>query len=112
MPLTRPAVISDRVSLSDKLGRKERTFVPEDSAFDSFLLWQGVVDIVSPNKEGVSSQGSQDNVVSWPDKLISLSSISVSLLCRVVPLVKFKAGFVAVLCEPPVSHSHFAGGSA
>lgn len=67
VPLTRPAVISDCVSLSDKLGREERTLVPEKHAFDPFLVVCAELAI-SPNKDRVSSIGSQDDLVSRPDE--------------------------------------------
>ena len=50
MPLTSPAVISDCVSLSDKLTRLDFALVPEECAVDAGL--STVVDEFSPNKSG------------------------------------------------------------
>ena len=88
MPFTRPAVISDGVSLSDKLRGRDRSFVSEDGAFDSGLLGDCIIDIFSPNKEGVSSRCSQDDVEARADKLKSGASISVSLFSGIVSLVE------------------------
>jgi hypothetical protein len=86
MPLTRPAVISDGVSLSDKLGREERTFVSKDGALDPVLLRDGVVDVVSPNKEGISSRCAQDDAVAGTNELESLAAIFV-LVCAVMSFI-------------------------
>jgi hypothetical protein len=70
-------MISDGVSLSDKVGREDGAFVSEQGAFDTFLLRQSVIDIFSPNKDGISSRGSQDNIESGADELISRAAVFV-----------------------------------
>jgi hypothetical protein len=62
-------VISDGVSLSDKLGREMRAFVSEQAAFDAFLLRDGIVDVVSPNKDGVPFVGPEHNGFTGANKL-------------------------------------------
>jgi hypothetical protein len=54
MPQTRPDVISDAVSLSDKEGREVRTLVAEEGAFDAFLSVPPVL-CAPPNKGSVST---------------------------------------------------------
>lgn len=60
-------MISDFVSLSDKLGRTVRALVPEERAFDAFLV-VGAVLRSSPNKHGVSGVCSKDDFVSGSDE--------------------------------------------
>jgi len=86
MPFTRPAEISDGVSLSDKVGRSiaGRGFVSEYGAVDAGL--SAVVDELSPHKEGISVAGPENNVFSWSDKLASLSSVLV-LVGAIVSLI-------------------------
>lgn len=98
MPLTRPDVISDCVSLSDKLGRSRGALVPEYRAVDA-LLTAGI-DELSPNKKRVCSIGSEDNFLARASKQNSSPAVSVSI-CGVVPLVEFEAGHVAVFGEIP-----------
>jgi hypothetical protein len=71
MPLTRPAVISDRVSLSDKLTAliAVRRFVSEDGAFNPLLGWDGIVDVIAPDKHGISGCSSKDNCISRTNEL-------------------------------------------
>lgn len=97
-------MISDGVSLSDKLRGRDRGFVPEHGAFNARLGWDGVVDIFSPNKESVSSRGPQDDVESGADKLKSGASISIGLFSGVMSRVEFQARLVSVLCEIPIRH--------
>jgi hypothetical protein len=52
MPATRPDVISDCVSLSDKERREVWALVAEERAFDARLL-VGAELSASPNKHGV-----------------------------------------------------------
>lgn len=61
MPFTRPAVISDCVSLLDKVGREERPFVPKNGALDAFLLGDGVVNVFTPDEDGIGQRGSQED---------------------------------------------------
>lgn len=86
MPFTRPAEISNGVSLSDKVGRSEAAFVSEDGAVDALL--PGIVDELSPNKHGVSVSGSKNDVLAGSDKLAALSSVSV-FIATVMPLIEF-----------------------
>ena len=88
MPLTRPAEISDGVSLSDKVGRSELAFVSEHGAVDALL--PGIIDELSPNKHGVSVSGSEHDMLAWSDKLALPSSVSV-FIAAVVPLVELQA---------------------
>lgn len=75
MPLTRPAEISDGVSLSDKLTRLVRAFVAEHGAVDALL--PAVVDEFSPHENSVRCRGAEDDVFSGSDELTSLASISI-----------------------------------
>src|SRR5262245_54253172 len=84
VPLTRPAEISNGVSLSDKLGREVRPFVSEEGAFDALLGRLGVVDVVSPNKGSIGCSGTENDVLARPDKLAALPAVSVSA-ARIVP---------------------------
>jgi hypothetical protein len=86
MPFTRPAEISNGVSLSDKVGRAEAAFVPEHGAIDALLA--GIIDELSPNKHGVSVSGSEHDMLTGSDKLTALSSVSV-FIAAVMPLVEF-----------------------
>lgn len=96
MPLTRPDVISDCVSLSDKLTRPDRPFVPKDGAIDAALAT--VIDELAPDKECVGIAGSEHDGFAWADKLGGAAS---SPGC-VVPLEKFVTGSIAVPREIPV----------
>lgn len=73
MPLTRPDVISDRVSLSDKLTRKVRTLVPEDGAIDALL--SAVINEPSPSENRICSLGAEHDFFTGSDKLHPLSAI-------------------------------------
>jgi hypothetical protein len=88
MPFTRPAEISNGVSLSDKVGRSEVAFVSEHGAVDALLA--GIVDELSPNKHGVSVSGSENDVFAGADKLTALSSVSV-FIAAVVPFIELQA---------------------
>lgn len=59
-------MISDAVSLSDKLGCFVRTLVAEERALDALLLVFAVLG-AAPNKGRVSSLGSQNDLVPRPD---------------------------------------------
>jgi hypothetical protein len=88
MPFTRPAEISNGVSLSDKVGREDSAFVSEHGAIDALL--SAVVDELSPNKHGVSVAGSEHDMLAGSDKLAALSSVSI-IIATVVPFVEFEA---------------------
>lgn len=77
MPLTRPAVISDGVSLSDKLGREDRAFVAEHGALDPVLLWDCVVNVIAPDEQGISSRGSKHDAETGTNELESLATVSI-----------------------------------
>ena len=98
MPFTRPREISDRISLSDKLGREEVTFVSEDGAVDSVL--PAVIDELAPNKERVSVAGSKDDVLTGPDEL-GLSTPIFVCAPGIVSFIERKAGRIAVLRQIP-----------
>ena len=101
MPFTRPAEISNGVSLSDKVGRSETAFIAKDGAVDTLLA--GIIDEFSPNKHGVGVSGSQHDVFSGADKLTALSSISV-FITAIVPLEEFQATEITVFGEVPIWH--------
>ena len=86
MPFTRPAEISNGVSLSDKVGRSEAAFVSEYGTVDALLA--AIVDELPPNKHGVSVSGSQNDVFSGSNKLTALSSVFV-VITRIMPLIEF-----------------------
>lgn len=98
MPLTSPDVISDCVSLSDKLGRAVRTFVPEYRAVDAFLA--AGVDELPPDKESVGISSSQDDLLSRAGKQVSLPAVAVSV-AGVMTLVEFEAGDITVFRQIP-----------
>lgn len=100
MPFTRPAEISNGVSLSDKVAGavSVRRFVSEDGAIDSCL--SAVVDKFSPDKHGVSVSSSKNNVFAGTDELASFASVLV-LIGAVVSLIEFQATLVAVLRDVP-----------
>ena len=102
MPLTRPAAISDGVSLSDKLGREVAAwrFVAEYRALDTFLLRDGVVDVLPPDKHSVGVSGSEHDVLAGTDTLTALSSVFIDI-AAVVPLVELQTGQVTIFCHPP-----------
>ena len=88
MPFTRPAEISNGVSLSDKVGRSEAAFVSEHGAVDALL--PGIVDKLSPNKHGVAISGSKHDMLTGTDKLTALSSVLI-FIAAVVPFVELQA---------------------
>jgi hypothetical protein len=95
MPFTRPAVISDCVSLSDKVGRAERPFVPKNGAFDSVLLGDCVINVFSPDEDGVGHSRSQEDDLPGPNALAADPSVAISI-CAVVSLIEFQTRFVAI----------------
>lgn len=90
MPLTRPAEISDGVSLSHKLGREPRPFVAKDRAFNALLGGDCVVDIFSPDEHGATVGRSEDDMSAGADELISRSPVSV-LVGAVMSLIEREA---------------------
>ena len=107
MPFTRPAEISDGVSLSDK----DRTFVAvrgfvsKDGAVDAFLLRDRVVDELAPDEHGIGIACPKNDVFSGANELASPATVSVSV-AAVVPFVQFEAGDIAILCHVPERFSH------
>lgn len=85
MPFTRPAEISNGVSLSDKVGRSQFAFVSEDGTVDALL--STVVDELSPNKHGISVACSKNDVLSGADELTALASVFV-VIATIVPFVE------------------------
>lgn len=77
MPFTRPDEISDCVSLSDKLGREDRTLVAEHGAVDSLLA--AGVDEFSPNKERVGISCAKDNLLAGAGEEVSLAAVTVAV---------------------------------
>ncbi|WP_331373833.1 hypothetical protein [Sinorhizobium chiapasense] len=77
MPLTRPAVISDCVSLSDKVGREVRAFVAKDSTVDALL--PAGIDEFSPDEQGVAISCSENNLLSGPSEEHSLPAVPISV---------------------------------
>jgi hypothetical protein len=98
MPLTRPAEISDKVSLSDKVGGAVRAFVTEDSAVDTSLT--GGVDEFAPHEEGVASPGAQDDFLPRSGKELSSASVFV-VICGVMSFIELQTGPVAIFGDPP-----------
>ena len=85
MPFTRPDVISDSVSLSDKLARPVRGFIPKDGAIDTRLAT--VIDELAPNKHGVCVLRSEDNAFAGADELASFPPVLV-FVTGVVSLIE------------------------
>jgi hypothetical protein len=75
MPAIRPDSISDRVSLSDKLGRGVRRLVAEEGAVDTLL--SAVVDKFPPGPACIACVSSKDEFFSRPNKLESGSVVGV-----------------------------------
>jgi hypothetical protein len=75
MPLTRPDVISDSVSLSDKLTRLVRTLIAEEGAVDAML--SAGVDELAPNKGSSGIGRTEHDFLPRSCKELPHSSISV-----------------------------------
>ena len=103
MPQTRPAEISNGVSLSDKLTRPDRPFVAEQAALDAGLGRDSLVEMLSPNKDGIADAGSQDDVFARADELAHPVT-SWPLGAAVVPQIETEAGSVAIFRDEPVRH--------
>jgi hypothetical protein len=73
-----------------------RAFIAEERAFDAFLRRDRVVDVVSPNKDGISCIGSQDDVLAGSDELARRL-----VGAGVVLPIKGEAGSVPILGEVP-----------
>lgn len=99
MPLTRPDVKSDGVSLSHKLRGLDACFVPENSAINSRL--SAVVNKSSPNKKSVGLSCSESDDFAGADELRSLAPVPIAI-GAVVPLVHGKARFISVFREIPM----------
>lgn len=104
MPATRPEAISNRIRLTYEARAAERPFVPEDGTVNSFLA--AVIDKVPPDEHGVSWGGSEDNLLSRPDKELSQSSVGV-MPAGVMSLVHLKTVQISIHCQPPVGHQNF-----
>jgi hypothetical protein len=102
VPLTRPAEISNGVSLSDKLGRAVSVgrFVSEDGAVDAFLFRDRVVNELSPDEHGVSVSSAENNVFPRADELAPSPAIRVAV-AAVVPFIEFEAGDIAIFRHVP-----------
>src|SRR5687768_9167632 len=114
MPPIRPAVISDGVSLSDKLRAPLGAFVPEHGAVDAVLpssstLVDTVIDELPPDKhrdKWMIRIVAKHNGLSRPDELRQTPAVSVSSR-RVMPLVHRQTFDVAILCQPPIRNHRF-----
>lgn len=98
MPLTRPCVISDCVSLSDKLARFVRAFVSEGCAVDPSLA--AVVDEFPPYENSVGSFGAEDDAFPRSDELRPVPAISI-MIAGIMALVQCKAGKITIFREIP-----------
>lgn len=98
MPQTRPAEISDGVSLSDKLTGFVIALVPEDGAVDTDLA--AVVFEPPPNPKGISIPRSQDDLFSGAAKEFRVAPIAVSP-SAVMAVEKLFADLIAVFRDPP-----------
>jgi hypothetical protein len=94
MPLARPAVISDSVSLSDKEGREVRAFIAENCAVNS--LFSAVINEIPPNKHGVTASCSKDDFLSGANKQSAFSPVFI-MVGGVMPLIELEEGSVPVL---------------
>jgi hypothetical protein len=103
VPFTRPAEISNGVSLSEKEAGFVMGLVSENGAVDSLL--SGIVDEFFPNKQGVSGPSSQDNFLTGAAKQFWFSSVFVKL-AAVVAVEKFPAHIVPVFSDPPERLMH------
>ncbi|MDJ0922084.1 MAG: hypothetical protein QNI84_13235 [Henriciella sp.] len=73
-------------------------FVAEYGAIDAAL--PAGIDKLSPNKQGITSCGTQDDFFAGTCEEFSSPSVPISI-GAVVPLVERKAGLIAVFGEPP-----------
>src|SRR5690348_8064972 len=101
MPLTRPRAISNGVTLSDKLRRKDAGFIAEGGAVDSLLplarsLVDTVVDELAPHEKSVRCCGPENDPLPRPDELSPWSPVAVSV-AGVMSLIHCEARSVAVL---------------
>jgi len=111
MPATRPAEISDGISLSDKLRTSALSFVAEDGTVDALLslarpFVDAVINKLSPHKQRfkrLERVGSQHNPRSGSDKLRHHATIRVGAV-RVMPPVEREALHITVFCSPSVRH--------
>lgn len=90
-------MISDAVSLSDKLGCFVRTLVPEKRTLDAFLVVAPVLG-ASPNKRSVSVCCSQDDLVAGSANEVR---DALGFGAAVMAPVEVADGMVSVLGEPP-----------
>jgi hypothetical protein len=95
VPFTRPAEISDGVSLSHKLGREIFPFrvIGEDVVINSGLSLSGVnidavIDELSPSPKSKPVKRSKGDALARPEALRSLSTVSI-FVCRIVPFIRF-----------------------
>ena len=91
-------MISDCVSLSDKLTRRMRAFVPEHGAVDALL--SAVINEPAPDKKSVRSHGSENDALSGANELRAFPAIFV-MVAGVVSLVQCNAGNITIFRKPP-----------
>jgi hypothetical protein len=89
-------VISDCVSLSDKLRREERPLVAKEGALDAMLFGLSVVYVLSPNPGSISVPGAKHDALARPDALRALAAVLV-VVTGVVPLIECQQRRIAVL---------------
>jgi hypothetical protein len=86
MPLTRPAEISDCVSLSDKLAGEALAFVAEHGTVNSVLLVptfvdrvpeHAVINEISPDEKSIGAECSEYDCLPRTDELATLSTVSI-----------------------------------
>jgi len=98
MPQTRPAEISDGVSLSDKLAGEMGAFIAENGTINACL--SAVVFESPPNPEGVAIPSSEDKFFAGAAEQFRLPAIGISA-AAVMSVKESLRDFIAVLCDPP-----------
>lgn len=105
MPATRPAAISNRVRLANKVRAPRCGFVPEGGTVDSVLpltgsLVNAIVDELAPYEEGIAAETAEHNRRAGTDELLARAAIGVAV-GAVVPLVERETRGVSILRNPP-----------
>lgn len=101
MPQTRPAEISDGVSLSDKVGAAVLGFVSEHGAVDALL--SAAVDESAPNKEGISFPSAQTDIFARTDELFSSAPDAAfeTFPTGIVSFIQIAAYGIGIFRNPP-----------
>lgn len=90
-------MISDAVSLSDKLGREERALVPKEGTFDARLPVAAVFRS-APDKGSIACNGSQNDLVARANDEVRGA---LGFAAAVVAAVEVADAEIAVFREPP-----------